>query len=135
MAQLMAALDWAASPDGGGVDLVVWKTTTHRLTGVDGQFTNTIDEAALLTQREDLVMGAFKQRGWPILDAGAATADLAEHARVNANGQDRERIYLDAAHFTRNIYRGLNELLGSMICGGNRSTAWDYPPGVGDPPV
>jgi hypothetical protein len=38
---------------------------------------------------------------------------------------------MDAVHYTRNIYRGLNELLLTMICGGGGSTAWEYPEGVG----
>jgi hypothetical protein len=109
VAALLAALDWAASAE-GGVEEVVWKTTTHQLHGESGAF----DDSPLKTQQEQLVVAGFRERGWAVLDAAEATAELA--ALAMASEANRTRIFMDAVHFTRNIYRGLNEVLLSMVC-------------------
>jgi hypothetical protein len=109
VAALLAALDWAASAE-GGVEEVVWKTTTHQLHGESGAF----DDTPLKTQQEQLVVAGFRERGWAVLDAAEATAELA--ALAMASEANRTRIFMDAVHFTRNIYRGLNEVLLSMVC-------------------
>ena len=110
VAALMSALDWAAGP--GGVQKVLWKTTTHQLTGEGEAF----DDRPLRTQAEGLVVAAFQARGWGVLQAGAATEQLAEAALVDRGV--RERVFVDAVHYTRSIYRGLNELFVSMVCEG-----------------
>ena len=112
VALLMGALDWAVSP-AGGVQVAVWKTTTHQITGDlrEGAF----DDTPLRTQREHLVVEAFRARGWPVLDAAEATRELA--ARASNSSSDREHAFIDAVHFTRSVYRALNELLVSMVCG------------------
>jgi hypothetical protein len=92
---------------------VVWKTTTHQLHGEYGAF----DDTPLKTQEEGLVVAAFRARGWGVLDAAAATEGLA--ALAMASEANRSRVFMDAVHFTRHIYRGLNELLLSMVCSTN----------------
>ena len=120
VARLMGALDWAVSSK-GGVEVAVWKTTTHQITGDlrEGAF----DDTPLRTQREHLVVEAFRARGWPVLDAAEATRELA--ARAVNSSSDREHAFIDAVHFTRSIYRALNELLVSIVCG---NASWGAAP-------
>jgi hypothetical protein len=105
---LMGALDWAVAS--GGVRTVVWKTTTAQMTGMGGSF----DAAPLATQREELVVAAFRGRGWPVLQAANATGPLAAASALSE--EVRAQVFVDAVHFTRSVYRGLNELLVSMLC-------------------
>jgi hypothetical protein len=107
---LMSALDWAATPDGGGVKRIIWKTTTAQLANEYGAF----DARVLETQHEERVVAAFRSRGWAILDAKGATAPLVPIALSNAT--ERVRVFEDAVHFTRPVYRALNELLVAVIC-------------------
>jgi hypothetical protein len=109
---LMAALDWAAAPAGGGVRTIVWKTTTAQLDGVGGAF----DFRPLATQAEVDVVAAFRARGWPVLDTHALSAPL--KALAMASEEDRARIFFhrDAVHFARSIYRAFNELLLALLC-------------------
>ena len=122
--RLLSALDWAAAPAprGGGVRTIVWKTTTAQLDGVPGAF----DFRPLATQGEELVVAAFRARGWPVLDTHALSLPL--KALALADADSRRRIYFkdDAVHFSRPIYRAFNELLLAMLCEG--SGAGDTPP-------
>lgn len=124
---LMSALDWAALPQregGGGVKSVVWKTTTQQLTDLQKPPNyqewwpwENFDAHLLATQREDLVVAEFEKRGWLVLGAAQATLPLKNVAMdATCSPETRSLIFLDGIHYARSIYRGLNEILMTMLC-------------------
>jgi hypothetical protein len=107
LAKLLATLDWAKAS--GNVSTIVWKTTTSvfKTTHMDSSH-------PMGMQREELVVDAFRQRGWPVFDAGNATRLLA--AAAQQSEADQKHIFVDNVHFRRFVYRGLNELLLAQLC-------------------
>ena len=108
----MAALDWAKAE--GGVERIVWKTTTKTSYDFVGAPPVRLSDWEWLARQEALVVAAFENRSWPILDAAGATKELL--LRQLARPEEKDKIWVDAVHFTGSIYRALNEMLYALLC-------------------
>ena len=106
-AALLAALDFAASP-AGGVRSIVWVTTPAKY--------EVQDEGWPYHSGERFIVDAFRTRGWPVFDRFTATLPLREEALADASLGTRNASFCDGVHFTRPVYRVLNELLLSLVC-------------------
>ena len=110
VAALMAALDWAVAE--GGVETVIWKTTTKTIDDVTG---TGVSDGEFTARQEALVVGEFLNRSWPVLDAGGATKALLQ--RQIAQPEEKDKIWVDKVHYTGSVYRALNDMLHTIVCG------------------